>query len=124
MKGKTKRIAAVLSLVLMALVPTAVLAQIALYPESGNWLHEQYQGFKVKRSPEQVVYAYYVYGVVDAEIRRGLLGEKGSWCQPPGVLMTQYLDIVGRYLEAHPERRYILRAGLIVEALAEAWPCK
>ena len=91
MKGKTKLIAVVLSLVLMAPVPTAVLAQIALHPESGNWLHEQYQGFKVQRSPEQVVYAYYVSG---------------------------------GYLEAHPERRYILRAGVIVEALAEAWPCK
>lgn len=112
------------SFVLMALVPTAVLAQIALRAESGDWLHEQYQGFKAKRSPEQVVYAYYVSGVVDAEIRRGLLGDKQSWCQPSGALMTQYLDIVGRYLEAHPERRYIHKTGIIVEALAEAWPCK
>jgi Rap1a immunity proteins len=114
------------TLLVIALLPTAVLAQRAVdqQAESGNWLHEQYQGFKVKRSPEQVVYAYYVSGVVDAEIRRGLLGDKQFWCQPPGALMTQYFDIVGRYLEAHRERRYILRAGIIVEALAEAWPCK
>ena len=48
------------TLLVIALLPTAVLAQRAVdqQAESGNWLHEQYQGFKAKRSPEQVVYAY------------------------------------------------------------------
>jgi len=46
-----------------------------------------------------------------------------SYCRPEGVTYSQGIDVVKRYLEAHPESRHEPAVHLIVAALTEAWPC-
>jgi len=50
-------------------------------------------------------------------------GFKG--CIPSaGVTMGQIEDVVSLYLNAHPESRHALAAGLAAHALEDAFPCK
>ena len=45
-------------------------------------------------------------------------------CFPPGVTAGQTADVVKRFLGQHPERRHEAAAGLVAQALSEAFPCK
>ena len=44
-------------------------------------------------------------------------------CFPSGVTRLQIRDVIVRYLQNHPEQRHRGAAGLIRDALQEAWPC-
>jgi hypothetical protein len=43
---------------------------------------------------------------------------------PDGVTFLQILVVVGRFIEARPERMDDAFVGLAFEALLEAWPCR
>ena len=45
-------------------------------------------------------------------------------CAPLDVTTDQKRDVVKRYLEQHPERWHYAAASLVLDALAEAFPCK
>lgn len=59
----------------------------------------------------------YVIGVVDTI-------DGVFTCLPEGVTVGQSIDIVTRYLAAHPEIRHMEGAALITNALKESFPCK
>jgi hypothetical protein len=112
-------------LAVMALLPALALAQPALDTFTGAWLYERYLGFKREDAVDSSMFALYVSGVVDRElISQRVEGVRPRWCQPEGAIMAQYLHIVGRYLENHPERHEYHRAQLIMESLQQAWPCR
>jgi hypothetical protein len=43
---------------------------------------------------------------------------------PRGVIVGQLVDVVRVYLEKNPNRRHFPAAGLVGQALQEAYPCK
>ena len=122
---RRKLYGAVLAMVLIATVTDS----LAKDNSTGNWLYGTYQAWKKIQSGmlgdqmDDGLYMGYVAGVADAESARVGAGAKPIWCNPDGVTYGQTFDIVGRYLESHPERRQLDRAILIYEALAQAWPC-
>jgi len=59
----------------------------------------------------------YITAVADALVPAGL------YCVPDQVKAGQVLDIVKLYIEHHPDRQYMTAPKLIVEALAEKFPC-
>ena len=45
-------------------------------------------------------------------------------CFPTQTTRQQWVDVVKRYLDRHPEQRHLLAGFLVAKALAEAFPCK
>jgi hypothetical protein len=45
-------------------------------------------------------------------------------CGPPEVTLQQIVDIVRRFLAAHPEDRHFSAESLVADAIAEAFPCR
>jgi hypothetical protein len=56
----------------------------------------------------------YVNGFVDADERS---------CPPSPVTMQQYVRVVVKYLNDHPEKLHLGRAQLVGESLGNAFPC-
>jgi hypothetical protein len=52
-------------------------------------------------------------------------GSVGGWrtCVPPSVVNDQAVDVVTNFLRAHPEDRHHSAVSLVLQALAEAFPC-
>ncbi len=100
----------------MALMSCALSAQANGYGENGNimadgldnngstWLRGMYSG--------------YVWGIADTLELSGLV------CIQNGVTRKQLVDVVIRYLAAHPEFRQLHAEALTGVALMEAFPCK
>ena len=59
----------------------------------------------------------YTTGVVDSTANT-------LFCPPPNATVGQYKSIVGKYLNANPERRHLSAARLVIEALSSTYPCK
>jgi hypothetical protein len=57
----------------------------------------------------------YINGFVDADDRH---------CSPDGVTMQQYIRVVVKFLNDHPEKLHLGRAHLVGEALGNAFPCQ
>jgi hypothetical protein len=69
----------------------------------------------------------YCYGYVNAiaEAERRPAGFNGWYnCLPAESTRKQLVDVVKRWLDQHPEQRHYSAAGLIAQALSEAFPCK
>ncbi len=58
----------------------------------------------------------YVQGVADVYARVKV-------CAPQNVTAGQARDVVKQYLELNPERRHYSADSLVVNALAQVWPC-
>jgi hypothetical protein len=120
-----KHLLVAVSITFACLISVSLYAQSAQDQFTGNWLYQQYLGYRQERSPGFTQYTAYVAGVVDAHMYyREVRGSTPDWCAPKGAMLAQYFDIVGRYLEAHPEIRHMHRAQLVAMAISEAWPCK
>lgn len=52
-------------------------------------------------------------------------GHLGGWqaCIPYDITQGQARDVAVTFLMAHPEMRHYLAAGLVAQALSEAFPC-
>jgi hypothetical protein len=75
--------------------------------------------------PGYVVCLRYATGVADALGGDSIRGWKAYLPRGPSVTPTKVGEVVLRYLAAHPERRHNNQAaGLVAEALAEAFPCR
>lgn len=57
----------------------------------------------------------YINGFVDADERH---------CPPEGVTMQQYIRVIIKFLNDHPEKLHLGRAHLVDEALGSAFPCQ
>jgi|SRR5208282_6161902 len=91
----------------------------------GAWLYDRYLGYKSGTAKDYLVYTYYIYGVVQEEqLAKKRKQMNSTWCAPDGALISQYFNIIGHYLEVHPELRQTNAIALINDALDEAWPCE
>lgn len=59
----------------------------------------------------------YVNGVVD-------IGDGILFCTPTGVTRGQFTAVAAKYLKEHPEKWNMSADGIVVDALAGAFPCK
>jgi hypothetical protein len=64
----------------------------------------------------------YIAAITDAARHAPVAGHKV--CGSADVTLGQMVDVVRRYLEAHPELRHFPAEDLVAEALAEAFPCR
>ena len=81
---------------------------------SGNEILQRMQSESLV---EQVIAIGFVGGVADAF-------DSILFCPPIGATVGQARDIARRYLLLNPGLRHRAAAGLVVDALAEAWPCE
>jgi hypothetical protein len=88
--------------------------------ESGNTLLAKCVG-----PPEmQLICAGYTAGIYDMiNLLETTNALAKLHCFPSGVTRLQIHDVVVHYLQDHPERRHAGAAGLVRDALQEAWPC-
>ena len=84
--------------------------------QTGNALH----GW-LSNSQSDVVGVAYTTGVLDSE---GWVAKGLPYCPPAGVVNSQAIDIVKRYLADRPEERHKPAPLLIYTALSKAFPCK
>jgi hypothetical protein len=69
----------------------------------------------------------YVAGVLDViVIEDADFSSAGAarLCRPPDLNANTATEIVGKYLDGHPERRLASGYALVREALATAFPCR
>ena len=59
----------------------------------------------------------YVMGIADAN--NGI-----TVCESDGMTVGQFVEVVKRYLAAHPESRHRRASDLVSTALAEVFPCR
>ena len=81
---------------------------------SGNEILQRMQSESLV---EQVIAIGFVGGVADAF-------DMIMFCPPTGATVGQARDIARRYLLLNPAKRHRAAAGLVVDALMEAWPCE
>jgi len=67
----------------------------------------------------------FIYGMAEMHnVYRALYPQAATiFCLPRGFTGRQGARVVVRYLDTHPERLHEPGAGLIIEALREAFPC-
>jgi hypothetical protein len=108
------RLVAMTTAVALACLPASAETATAFY--SGNALWNECSGDNAFQSG---LCMGFVAGISDA---MSLAAIKA--CFPPGVTVGQTADVVKRFLGQHPERRHEAAAGLVAQALSEAFPCK
>jgi len=81
-------------------------------------VHKMIRGDQGKIKNEELIelgrYSGYVIGVVDAT--------QNLYNLPAGFQLNQALEIVGKYIDSHPETRSKPGAELVVTAMREAFP--
>jgi hypothetical protein len=90
----------------------ALYAQCSAKPSSADY------------QPRQARCAGYVLGVSDALQAAQGAGAPNRVCLPATAASTQLVESVGRYLDAHPEKRRLAAQDLVIEALSEQFPCR
>jgi hypothetical protein len=73
------------------------------------------------KSPTGVCFGY-VAGIADVLLQTRIR----DWhaCVPAEVTLVQAVDIVKQYLDRNPMKHRMPAAGLVAEALQQAFPCK
>jgi hypothetical protein len=71
---------------------------------------------------QEVACYEYIKGIADVLVHDSIAGYRA--CVPPRVLDTQLRDVVVQYLQRNAPQRHYGAAGLVAEAIAEAFPCR
>jgi hypothetical protein len=88
--------------------------------ESGNTLLAKCVG----PAETQLVCAGYTAGIYDmVNLLETTNAVPKLHCFPSGVTRLQIHDAVVHYLQDHPDQRHAGAAGLVRDALQDAWPC-
>jgi hypothetical protein len=71
----------------------------------------------------------YVSGFIDSHAIDSYLFEKNTqkkllYCLPPNSKIIQFVRVIVKYLNEHPEKLHNGARMLVMEALNEAFPCK
>jgi hypothetical protein len=109
---------AVATAVTLACHPAAAQEPVAFYTGNELWSH----------CSDESAYSSglcmgFVMGIADVMgAGSAILGARV--CLPERVNGGETRDVVKRYLELHPERRHYAAASLVLDALAQAFPCK
>ena len=112
-----KRLAKLIATGLLILVPTICQAEPVRAYMSGNDLFDTCS-VASDRTFLQGTCDGYIVGAIDA------MQDSKTTCVPAGVVIKQLRDVVVQYLQAHPEERQYTAAGIIREAISEAFPCR
>lgn len=64
----------------------------------------------------------YVTAITDVLSVRAVNGFKA--CVPTDANMDQVIDVIKFFIRDHAEKRHLVAAGLVAEALATAFPCR
>jgi hypothetical protein len=89
---------------------------------SGNFLLEQ---CAAPISESRLMCTSYILGYVDATVMWNANASGIPICIPSEeVIARQIVDVVVKWLKAHPQDRDRAAAILVADALEEAWPCK
>lgn len=109
-----------ISPMLIALLFSTSICFAEEHVSDGNELYSEYKKYSQPISADTVYesahYMGYVQGVSDAT-------EGTLFCLPVGVKFGQIADIVGQYLEQHPEVRHQNKLQNVTAALRKAFPC-
>ena len=88
----------------------------------GNKLLEECEA---KEPVRQGICFGYITGAADVDAMDGaVFPEHRHTCVPDVVTNGQLIDVVIKYLKAHPEERHLASGVLIIKAIAKAFPCK
>lgn len=115
LKGKTMRsLYSIVAATILSGFSFSCLAE----DNDGNKLYDEYKHYSSEGdvSFSTGLYIGYVKGVAEA-------GGDVMFCIPKGVQFGQIMDIVGQYLEQHPERRHMRALYIVTIALDKAFPC-
>jgi hypothetical protein len=100
-------------------------AQIA--PISGNNLYSYCGPHTAAKPTDQWLLGGtcmgYVTAIMDA-LSSGNSVNGFRACIPANADMNQTVDVVKMFIVEHPEKRHLVAAGLVAEALARAFPCR
>ena len=96
----------------------------------GHELYEwgrQWKQSDTQKPPDAGAFKGYVHGFIDlhrdlSDPEIGML-KTPLFCLPARTQPDHVLDVVIRYLEAHPEKRRFTGSSLVSVALWEAYPC-
>jgi hypothetical protein len=83
----------------------------------------------VGAEPQGLLCSGYVAGVADAMLQNDLMAKNsegvGGWhaCFRTHPTVGQLANVVKQWLQSHPEKRDNGAAGLVAEALQQAFPC-
>jgi hypothetical protein len=94
--------------------------------ETGNSLKTECDGSDVGTSDESYLLGQcigYVAGIADVMSADNDVNGYRACIPTDGVTEAQLRDVVMRFLNAHPETRHLLAAGLVAQALQEAFAC-
>ena len=81
-------------------------------------------GLKQRCSDESVECAAYIMGISDAHDYYVHFGGISNFCAPMEVTNGQMKAITEKYMEEHPEKLHFAASDIVLNALAEAFPCK
>jgi Rap1a immunity proteins len=84
--------------------------------QNGNQLYERCT------EPNRDSCLGYVAGIFDA-LASGASIADYSACMPSGTTVQQAVDVATQFLTSHPEMRHYAAAGLVAQALSDAFPC-
>ncbi len=87
--------------------------------ETGNGLLAKCAG----SYPLPMVCSWYVAAIADVMANRNAINGYRA-CIPNGVVTSQLRDITVQYLRTNAATRHLLAAGLVAEALQQAFPCQ
>jgi hypothetical protein len=104
--------------------PEGLMAQV--YSIDGNQLYKNCDARNSEGQVSQSVSAGmcmgYVVAIMDVLSVRAVNGFKA--CVPTDANMNQIMDVVKFFIRDHAEKRHLVAAGLVAEALATAFPCQ
>lgn len=90
---------------------------------TGNKLKD-YCSFSPSHTEASIACAAYIGGVLDAFRIQNQHQASRLYCEPPSAEGEQLVDIIKKYLSAHPERLHFAASTLILEVMIMAFPCK
>jgi hypothetical protein len=105
-------------MVAASVVSVSVRAASGISFETGNHL---YNLLTSQVEAERTFSMGFITGIADAGAYSEVQGR--SFCMPIGATEGQIRDIVKNWLEKYPEKRHLFAAGLVAQALQEAFPC-
>ena len=91
---------------------------------TGNVLHESCKA--PEDSDVYLLCGAYISGVAHILLNRKFYSQKilSKICIPPSVTNGQIIDITKKFLREQPEMRDAVAGGIVIIAVAEAFPCK
>jgi hypothetical protein len=100
---------------------------------NGNDLYELYKSskrmntkgtFELKDAMKASMYSGFVSGTAAVMIINGINHNNPAICIETNTTIEQYADVLGMYLENHPNERHESSLILINKAFPAAFPCK